>query len=70
MAQLLAVFDHAPEDVGHVMHLMQEMQRCGAPPQEIMSDVAPDLQFGEDGLPHFAANSALPPELTQGCAQQ
>ena len=72
VAQLLAVFDHAPDDRGRVMQLMQERQACGAPPQEIMSELAPGLSFNGDGTPQFppeAAAGVVPPELAQSCAQ-
>ena len=68
VAQLLAVFDQAPEDVERVMQLMQAMQACGAPPVEIMADVAPGLEFGANGAPDFG--SALGPEHAGACAQQ
>ena len=72
VAQLLAVFDMAPEDRGRVMELMQEMQACGAPPQEIMAELAPGLTFGADGAPQFPPGGAggVPPELANSCAQQ
>jgi peroxin-19 len=72
VAQLLAVFDLVPEDRGRVMELMQEMQACGAPPQEIMSELAPGLTFGADGAPQFPPGGAggVPPELANSCAQQ
>ena len=68
VASLLAVFDQAPEDAERVMQLMQAMQACGAPPVDIMSDVAPGLEFGADGSPDFG--SALGPEHAGACAQQ
>ena len=34
-----------------VVGLLQEMQACGQPPQEILKDLAPELQFGPNGLP-------------------
>jgi peroxin-19 len=76
VAQLLAVFDSAPDDSARVMLLMQEMQACGAPPQEIMTELAPGLDFGADGAPRFppvgadgAAAGGIPPELAASCAQ-
>jgi hypothetical protein len=74
VAQLLAVFDNAPDDSSRVMQLMQEMQACGAPPQEIMSELAPGIEFGSDGAPRFPAvapdgSGGVPPELAASCAQ-
>ena len=34
-----------------VSTLMQKMQDCGSPPEAILKDLAPGLEFGEDGLP-------------------
>lgn len=33
------------------MELMQDMQETGAPPSEIIKELAPGLQFTEDGMP-------------------
>ena len=47
-----------------------QMQQCGQPPQEIVDELAPGMQFGPDGLPSFgggAGDEALPPEL-RDCA--
>ena len=44
------------------------MQQCGQPPQEIVDELAPGMQFGPDGLPSFgggAGDEALPPELRE-----
>jgi len=30
---------------------MQEMADCGQPPPEIIHDLAPGVQFGQDGMP-------------------
>ncbi len=55
------------------MALMQEMQACGAPPQAIMTEIAPGLTFAADGAPQFPAPGAdgggVPPELAASCAQ-
>jgi hypothetical protein len=39
---------------------MQEMQETGQPPKEIMKSIAPDLEFGEDGLPPLPSNPQNP----------
>ena len=33
------------------MELMQQAQEFGQPPEEIIQDIAPDLQLNEDGSP-------------------
>ena len=55
VAELVAVFDMAGDERGRVMELMHEMQACGAPPQEIMTELAPGLTFGADGAPQLAS---------------
>lgn len=77
VAELLSVFDRSPQDVDRIMALMQDMQRCGAPPPEIMQDIAPDLKLGEDGLPALPNDQELSElqraggsELADMCAQQ
>jgi peroxin-19 len=48
------------------------MQACGAPPQEIMAELAPGVTFGADGAPQFPPGGAdgVAPELASSCAQQ
>lgn len=36
MTELVAVYENAPDNSGRVMELMQQMQACGTPPQEIL----------------------------------
>ena len=72
VAELVAVFDMAGDERSRVMELMQEMQACGAPPQEIMTELAPGLTFAADGAPQFPPPGAggMPSELVSSCAQQ
>lgn len=51
LQRLLQQYETAPGDFDSVVGLLQDMQACGQPPQEILKDLAPDLQFGPDGLP-------------------
>lgn len=77
VADLLSVFDRNPQDADRVMQLMQDMQRCGAPPAEIMRDIAPDLKLGADGMPEMPSDEELlelqragGSELASMCSQQ
>lgn len=36
VTELVRVYETSPEDGGRVMELMQRMQACGTPPQEIL----------------------------------
>lgn len=49
--RLCSVFESAPDDFPSIISVMQEMQACGQPPPEIMRELAPGLELGEDGLP-------------------
>jgi peroxin-19 len=40
-----------------ITELMQQMQDCGAPPQEILQQLAPGLELGTDGLPHLPTSA-------------
>ena len=51
LQRLLRQYETAPGDFDAVVGLLQEMQACGQPPQEILKDLAPELQFGPNGLP-------------------
>jgi len=50
--QILSIYD-TQGDAGsaEVIRLMREMQDCGQVPPEIVKQMAPDLEFGGDGLP-------------------
>lgn len=48
--EIIRVFD-GTGDALQVTELMQKMQECGAPPAEILEDLAPELQLGSDGIP-------------------
>jgi peroxin-19 len=56
--QICALYETAPEDFPRLMHLMQEMQECGQPPEEIVKDLAPNMAFGPDGLPVIPGGAA------------
>lgn len=70
---IVAAFEDPTSDFVKVVSLLQEMQACGMPPQEIMRELTPGMEFGQDGLPVFpemkagAENGRLPPELAQQC---
>ncbi|EQC29562.1 hypothetical protein SDRG_12571 [Saprolegnia diclina VS20] len=49
--QILAVYDTEPDNYTRLSDLMQEMQECGQPPSEIVKELAPGLQFDDDGMP-------------------
>lgn len=64
--QIIAIYDNSPgqdaspEDAKKVMDLVQEMEKCGSPPEAILKELAPDLEgAGTDGgVPNLTALAA------------
>ena len=64
--QIIAIYDNSPgqdaspEDAKKVMDLVQEMEKCGSPPEAILKELAPDLEGAgaEGGVPNLAALAA------------
>lgn len=57
--QICALYETSPNDFSRLMALLQEMQDCGQPPEDIVKELAPG-GFGPDGLP------VLPPGMPGG----
>jgi len=57
--QLCYVYETTPDDFQKVVDLMQNMQDCGQPPPDIVRELAPGLELGEDGLPMLPDFSGL-----------
>ncbi|KAG6976209.1 hypothetical protein JG688_00001598 [Phytophthora aleatoria] len=49
--QIVAVYESEPDNYTRLSELMQEMQETGQPPSEIVKDLAPGLQFDDEGMP-------------------
>jgi len=49
--RICAVYETTPDNFERLMELMQDMQECGKPPEEIIRELAPGLEFGSDGMP-------------------
>ncbi|KAG0570280.1 hypothetical protein M758_6G144800 [Ceratodon purpureus] len=49
--QLCHAYETTPGDFKKIVDLMQNMQECGQPPPDIVRELAPGLELGEDGLP-------------------
>ena len=67
---IVVAFEDPTSDFVKVVGMLQDMQACGMPPQDIMKDLTPGMEFGQDGLPVFPemkAEGGLPPELAQQC---
>uniref|UniRef100_H3GM11 Uncharacterized protein n=1 Tax=Phytophthora ramorum TaxID=164328 RepID=H3GM11_PHYRM len=49
--QIVAAYESEPDNYARLSELMQEMQETGQPPSEIVKDLAPGLQFDDEGMP-------------------
>eukprot|EP00899_Mesostigma_viride_P018515 jgi/Mesvir1/26665/Mv20450-RA.1 len=53
--EILSVYDSRPGDFSRIVELMQQMQECGQPPEEIVKEMAPGMELGGDGLPKLGS---------------
>uniref|UniRef100_A0A7S1XKR9 Peroxin-19 n=1 Tax=Phaeomonas parva TaxID=124430 RepID=A0A7S1XKR9_9STRA len=49
--RLVATYETEPDNFPRLMELMQDVQEFGQPPAEIIKELAPGLEFNEDGMP-------------------
>jgi peroxin-19 len=49
--KILAIYDTEPDNFPRLMELMFDLQTYGQPPAAIIKDLAPGLQFDENGMP-------------------
>uniref|UniRef100_A0A7S4R4K2 Peroxin-19 n=2 Tax=Ditylum brightwellii TaxID=49249 RepID=A0A7S4R4K2_9STRA len=49
--RIVAVYETDPNNFSRLMELMQDIQEYGQPPAEIIKELAPDLEFDEEGMP-------------------
>jgi peroxin-19 len=54
--EIIQIYDGPDEDKVRITEIMQKMQDCGQPPTEILQQLAPDMEFGSDGLPVSSNN--------------
>ncbi|KAJ3168726.1 Peroxisome chaperone and import receptor [Geranomyces variabilis] len=59
VSEIVRIYDESStseatdEEQIRVAQLMQQMQDCGNPPEEILQELAPGLQLGADGMPNL-----------------
>jgi len=51
--RICTIYETQPNNTAEVMVVMQDMQAQGQPPQEIVKALAPDMEFGADGMPQM-----------------
>jgi len=49
--RIVRLYETDPYNFDRLMELMQDIQEYGQPPVEIIKELAPDLQFDEEGMP-------------------
>eukprot|EP01138_Halocafeteria_seosinensis_P013033 gb/GECG01013311.1/.p1 GENE.gb/GECG01013311.1/~~gb/GECG01013311.1/.p1 ORF type:complete len:309 (+),score=69.86 gb/GECG01013311.1/:1-927(+) len=50
-----------PDNFPKLMEIIQDLQECGQPPPEIIKELAPGLEMGQDGMPNLPnMGSGLP----------
>ena len=49
--RIVKVYETEPTNFDRLMELMQEIQEYGQPPLEIIKDLAPELEFDDEGMP-------------------
>jgi len=49
--RIVAVYETEPDNFPRIMELMHDVQEYGQPPAEIIKDLAPGLEFNEEGMP-------------------
>ncbi|CAD7696160.1 unnamed protein product [Ostreobium quekettii] len=70
--KIIDMYEKEPDNTSEIMNLMQEVQSCGQPPQDIVEQVAPGLEMG-DTLDDAGPASVPPgdfPELAENCKMQ
>ncbi|KAL0027343.1 hypothetical protein WJX79_002388 [Trebouxia sp. C0005] len=53
--QISQLYEQEPDNFPKLINLLQQMQACGQPPQEIVDEMAPGLQFDAQGQPQLPA---------------
>lgn len=62
--EMCRLYDEDPDNFSAIYDCLQQMQACGTPPEEIVQELSPGLQFDADGLPQ------LPTGAPPGCCIQ
>lgn len=62
--RIVAVYETEPDNYPRLMELMADIQEYGQPPSEIIKELAPGLEFNEEGMPIMPGmgNSTMPEE--------
>ena len=60
--RIVAVYETEPDNYPRLMELMNDIQEYGQPPSEIIKELAPGLEFNEQGMPVMPnmGNSMMP----------
>lgn len=58
--KIVHLYENEPENHDRLSDLMNCLQEYGQPPADLVQELAPDLQFGDDGLPKMDGNMNMP----------
>lgn len=47
--RLIVVYENEPDNFNKIVEIMQKMQECGQPPNDIVQELAPDLDLASLG---------------------
>jgi len=67
--RIVAVYETEPDNFPRLTELMQDIQEFGQPPADIIKELAPELEFDEEGMPKMDFGMGMPGMGMQGIPQ-
>lgn len=52
---MIQTYEKEPENTAKLMDLMKDVQEYGLPPAEIITEIAPDMELDEKGVPKLGS---------------
>ena len=62
--RIVAVYEREPDNFARLVELLQDLQKYGQPPAEIIKDLAPGLEFSADGMPLMNMGDNILPNMS------
>eukprot|EP01083_Nonionella_stella_P205732 748912_1 len=57
--RIVYLYENDPDNSERLTELMNDLQEYGQPPPDLVSELAPDLEFDDDGMPKLDGMGAL-----------